>query len=82
MGRKKLPKGEAAADRRVTVVNLKGEPELKTWLDEAAASVLSPASAVVRAAMVLWAKHNNFRMPPGVQDAPRPKPKRGKGSGA
>ena len=68
-----LPPGESAADRRVTAVNLKSEPEYKEWLDRVASMKDMPVSVVVRAALVDWARANGLPLPPGVPEAARPK---------
>jgi hypothetical protein len=53
-----------AAERRVTVINLKGNPELRDWLSGISEKTMIPAAAITRAALKLWAKENGHPAPP------------------
>jgi hypothetical protein len=49
---------------RVTVINLKGSPELRDWLSGISDKTLIPAAAITRAALKMWAKENGHPAPP------------------
>lgn len=53
-----------ASGRRVTVINLKGSPELRDWLSGVSDETLIPAAAITRAALRLWAEKNGHPAPP------------------
>lgn len=63
MGRKKPPAGKSAEDRRVTVLNLKGPPELRDWLSALSDKTMIPASAIARAALIEWAERHGHKGP-------------------
>jgi hypothetical protein len=62
---KKKTKPKAAAPRRI-VLQMKGSDEWKQWLDDLAAQLRMPTSAVVDNALVMYAKAQGF-----TKEAPR-----------
>jgi hypothetical protein len=63
-------KAEPATDPhgRVTVINLKGRPEDREWLDQLSRRTMIPASRIVRAALREWAERNKHPKPPWSED--------------
>ena len=69
MGRKKLERPAADVHGRVTVINLKGTPEQREYVEKLSRKTMIPASRIVRAALDLWAKQNGHPGFPGLEVA-------------
>lgn len=64
MAKKKPADTHGRADTRAVVITLKGSPEFKAWLADAAEATRTPATTIVEHALVLWAKANGVMEPP------------------
>ncbi len=65
MGKKKAPPGRPkVATKRESIVNLKGVPEFKTWLDELATHCNLSLADTIGQALQSYAEQRGFRPPP------------------
>jgi hypothetical protein len=61
---KKMPGRPKATVKRESIVNLKGVPEFKTWLDEFAAYCGLTTADTIGQSLIVYAEQRGFRPPP------------------
>lgn len=65
----KATKAKAPAEpspERLSVLNLKGSPEFRDWLNEASEKTRIPIATIVRDSLGMWAESRGLSKPPRV----------------
>ena len=66
MAKKKATVKTKPSTTRLSVLNLKGSPDYRDWLNEISDQSLIPVTSIMRNAVAKWAKERGYREPPEV----------------